>query len=188
MAEATTPQNDPRLVRAGALLDKLWNDPKVGAAIRASAKEMYPETAVPEDNPVFVALRDENAALKARFDKMEEDRAAERKAAAEKQADADIGAKLEAARTKFSLTQEGFEKMVQRMKDTQNYTDAEAAAAWVASQSPPVSPTKGPSWAPQSLNLYGSKTPDDNFALLHKDPEAYFDATVAEILAEGQAA
>ena len=62
--------------------------------------------------------------------------------------------------------------MVARMKETGNYADADAAAAWVASKTPAAAPA-GPTWRSQDLNLFGSKDKDETLAKLHLfDPQA----------------
>ena len=60
---------------------------------------------------------------------------------------------------------------------------AEAAAAWVASKTPPKQ-TAGPTWAPQSLNLFGSKNYDENLASLHRDPQGFMDQQLTEFVSD----
>lgn len=177
------------LLRARALVDKNWRDPKIGADFRKNAKEAYPDIAIPEDtvDPVVAPLKAQldsvteiNKALIERLDKKDKEET-------ERAQTASMQTALENARKKFSLTDEGFDKMVSRMKETSNFSDAEAAAAWVAQTTPAPKTASGPSWAPQNLDLYGSKTVNDDYKLLHTDTEAYFDQTVAKILDEAAA-
>jgi hypothetical protein len=77
------------------------------------------------------------------------------------------------------LTSDGLDKMVERMKATKNYSDAEAAAAWVAQQMPaPAAP--GPTWAPKSMDLFGTKNANEKYKALHADPLAFADAELME--------
>jgi hypothetical protein len=174
MAEATQAQ-----LRAEALLNELWNDGTAGERVRKLAKEKFPDTKVIDDvvAPFVEPLRAENKALKDRLDKLEETRAAERKTWEDAQFTQTFNQQVEAARAAYSLTDEGFHKMLDRMKE-QNSPDAEAAAAWVASKTP--KPIQGPTWAPQDLNLFGSKTAEDGMAELHNDPVGYQDRQLAE--------
>lgn len=182
------PPANTALERAQKLVDSLWGDAKLGSEVRKKAKELFPDIKVPEEDPVAIAANERIAALEKKLQDRDEADAKRQKDDAEKASQRSLEDALEAARKKYSLTDEGFNKMVERMKEKQNYTDAESAAAWVASEMPKPSPSAGPSWAPQNLNLFGSKTADENFKLLHKDPESFFDQTVAEILNENRAA
>ena len=91
--------------------------------------------------------------------------------------------RLEAARSKFNLTDHGLQLAVDRMKETGNYADAEAAAAWVI-QSAPKPAAPGPTWAPSAADFYGSKNASDEWAMLHKDPQAYQDAQLNAFVAD----
>jgi len=188
MAEtpASNPESrpDPVTDRARALVNKLWGDPELGAKVRKAAKDLFPDVSIPEDqvDPVIAPLKGQLEATQAELKALKEEREAEKRAAAEAATQRSLESALEAARKKYSLTDEGFAKMVERMKEKQNFTDAESAAAWVASETPPPKPTSGPSWTPQALDLYGSKHADEKFKLLHSDPDAFFDMEVKDIL------
>lgn len=161
--------------RARELLGDLWNDRDLGAQIRKKAKEKYPDVVLPEDHlePQFTALNEANQKLEAKLKEMQDEREAERKAAAENSQAANLQTALDNARNRFNLTDEGFDKMVARMKETGNYTDAEAAAAWVAQQTPPTPQIKS-YMGPQNINLFGSSDHDERFAQLHRDPSGRF--------------
>ena len=133
MAEATQAQ-----IRAQELLEQLWLDGDIGEKIRKAAKAKFPDAKILDDTvaPFVAPLKAENAALKERLDKMEADRAAEREAAEKHSAQTNLESALARARQDYNLTDEGFDKMVARMKETGNYADADAAAAWVASKTP----------------------------------------------------
>ncbi len=171
MAEATEAQ-----IRALAILEESWNDPEFGTALQKKVKAKFPDAKTNEDvfAPVINPLRAENAALAKKLEKIEEERAAERKEREETSMKRSLDEALTSARKNYNLTEEGFDKMVARMKETGNYSDADAAAAWVASKTPPA-PVAGPSWKPQSMNLFGAKKFDEAFAELHRDPQEYMD-------------
>ncbi len=183
MAEATEAQ-----VRALAALEKLWNDGEVGATVQKKIKEIYPDAKTNDDvfGPVVAPLRAENEKLAAKLAKIEEERAAERKLAEESSMKRSLDESLTKARQAYNLTDEGFDKMVARMKETGNYSDADAAAAWVASKTPPA-PVAGPSWKPQSMNLFGSKKYDEALAELHRDPGEYMDSQLQQFVSDPDA-
>jgi hypothetical protein len=166
-------------------MDALWKDKELGAAVRAKAKEKFgneiPPTIDEQISPVIAPLREENETLKQRLAKIEEDRAAEKKAQTEADSETKLKNSLESARKSFNLTDEGYNKMIDRMKATGNFTDAEAAAAWVASTTPPP-PSPGPTWGPQNADFFGSKSGDEAFKLLHSDPLAYQDSVLNEFV------
>lgn len=176
MAEATQAQ-----IRAAELLESLWNDGEFGEKIQAKAKEKYPDAKTMGDalTPFISPLKAQNEKLFEELKAIREERAAERKASEENSAKTNLEQALNSARQNYNLTDEGFDKMVSRMKETGNYQDADAAAAWVASKTPPVAP-KGPTWAPQDLNLFGTKTAEEGMADLHRDPVGYQDKQLAE--------
>jgi hypothetical protein len=178
-------EQDLHRERAAKLLDALWNDSKVGGALRAKTRELFPEVSLPDDQfePMVAPLREALDATTTELKALREERAAEKKAAEETKFQSDFESRIEQARDKFRLTPEGFDAMVSRMKETQNYTDADAAAAWVKSQEPPPKQA-GPSWAPQKLDLFGSANTDEKFKLLHTDPQAYQDAELQEFVAD----
>ena len=197
----TTPgpnENEPPAPPAGAsvaekraheLLLALWNDKDVGARIQAKAKEKWPEdvtTSQERLDPYLQPLLDGQKALQDQLKKFEEDREADRKAAKERD-DASNQKNFEDSIAKaskaYNLTAEGFELMVKRMKDTGNYGDPEAAAAWVASKTPPE-PGPAKKFGPQNINLFGTHERDERLAELHRDPLAYMDRELAEFVSD----
>lgn len=182
MPEATETQ-----LRAEALLNELLTDPKLGADVRAKAKAKFTDVTFVEDrfDAATEGLREELAALKAEREAEKAAREADKAKEAEDKAQATLEAAISAARSKYALNDEGFEKMVERMKATGNIADAEAAAAWVA-QSQPKPAAPGPSWAPADLNLFGAsqESQDAKVRLLHTNPERFFDQEVMDILNE----
>ena len=180
MAEATEAQ-----IRALAALEASWNDPEIGPGLQKKVKSLFPDAKTNDDvfGPVVAPLKAENEKLAQKLAKIEEERAAERKAAEEATMKRSLDDALTEARQKYNLTEEGFDKMVSRMKETGNYADAEAAAAWVASKTPPA-PVAGPSWKPQAMNLFGAKKFDEALAELHRDPQEYMDNQLAQFVSD----
>lgn len=169
--------------RLELLADKLWNDQSpAGAAYRKTAKEMFPDVTTPEDTAaVAVApLKAELDDTKAKLDKALERITAREKADEDLQTENALAVKLNSARKSFGLTDSGFEKMMTRMKDTGNYSDAEAAAAWVVSQTPKPTPSNTPSWLPEASNLFGSGKKEEQFEALHLNPQKYMDDQLRE--------
>lgn len=173
------PQVPVEMQRAYDLVNALWNDADVGAKIRSTAKARY-NIQLPDDaiDPVVAPLRKQVEELSK---SLAEEREAKKKRDDE-EAEAKQRQKIEdtihSARQKYRLTQEGFEKMIKRMQDAQNYTDAEAAAAWVVSNEPPPT-TPIPAWAPKSLDMKGNLDAE-MVKLLHSDPRGYEDAQLTE--------
>ena len=179
MAELT-----PEHERALALVNNLWNDEDLGLKLQEKAKAQFPEirTSAEAYAPLKAQFEAQIAAQKKQLDEMREERAAERKAAEEKAAEMQkksFEQQINAARDSYNLTDEGFDKMVARMKETGNYTDPDAAAAWVASKTPPA-PVSGPTFGPQDLNFFGSSKQDEKMAALHRDPQRYMDMELTE--------
>ena len=171
MAEATEAQ-----IRALKVLEDSWNDPELGPTLQKRVKHLYPDAKTNDDvfGPVVAPLKAHTAKLEKELEALREERAAEKKAAEESSLKRSLDEALTHARKAYNLTEEGFDKMVARMKETGNYSDADAAAAWVASKTPPA-PAAGPAWKPQSMNLFGAKKFDEAFAELHRDPQEYMD-------------
>ena len=185
MAEATAEQ-----VRAQQLIESLWLDGKLGPELHKKAKELFPDIRTPSDSTALLAAQMEER-FSSKFDeqakeleRLRAERAAEKaeteKLAAEKQK-VTYEQQINAARDAYNLTEEGFDKMVARMKETGNYTDPESAAAWVASKTPPK-PVSGPAFGPQDLNLFGSSQQDEKMAALHRDPQRYMDMELTEFV------
>lgn len=178
MAEDTDTKPPPAKSRLEQLADALWTDKgPAGTAYRARAKEMFPDVALPEEaaEPIVAPLKAELEGMREKFEALLAERAAEKKAAEETAVQTGLEAAIANARERYHLTEDGFEKMVAHMRETQNFTDADGAAAWVAMQTPtPSAIPPGPYLGPQNINLFGSSVKDDNFALLHQDPTGRF--------------
>jgi len=184
MVEAPKPQPQPPSGpdRYQHLVNKLWDDPDLGSAVRKLAKETFPGLRTPEDqvSPILEPLRKQNSELANELKAMREERAAEKKEredAAKIAADEEFERKIKKARETFNLTDEGFDKMVAHMKATGNYSDPMGAAAYVVSQNPPPPPA-GPMYGAGDLNFAGSSQVDESYRLLHQSPERFLDAEI----------
>jgi len=182
----TTPNSEAE--RAQQLVAALWDNP----AVRAKAKEMFPDITVPEDhvNPLVQPLKAELDEYKSELAKMREEAAAERKAREEAEQTRTFHQRIEQARKNFpSLTEDGYNRALDRMKETGNYGYPEAAMAWVARQeTPATSPTKA-DWLPKKLDLFGhhNERQEESYRLLHQNPDAYMDSELAKFVANPEA-
>jgi ribosomal protein L14E/L6E/L27E len=173
------------LYRSKELIDALWNDGEVGKKIQAAAKAKWNDVKTTEDmispivEPHLVKLR----AMEEKYERILEERLEEKRANEDERVKVKLEEQLEKARRDYNLTEEGFNQMIDRMKSTGNYSDAEAAAAYVASKAPPAK-VAGPTWAPQDLDLFGSKNRNDALVELHRDPMGYMDSQLTEFVAD----
>jgi hypothetical protein len=181
MAEATVAEK-----RALAILNKLWGEAGVGAQIRKTSKELFPEVTLPEDEvePVLAPMRAQleeqkakNADLEGRLQKIIDERATS-------DAEKSFEAQMQAASKRFNLTDEGRAKVIARMKETGNYTAVEDAAAYIVSQMPAPKASNSASWLPQPMDMFGSKNHDEKFEKLHRDPIGYQDAELREFISD----
>jgi hypothetical protein len=182
MAEATEAQ-----LRAEKLFLALMKNPKANAIVREQAKALFEDVEFPEDqiDPVIEPLRSETKAIRDELAALRKEREAEREARELERHKVDLEQRLNDARKRYQLTDEGFDKLVARMRDTGNYTDADAAAAWVA-QSAPKPVMARSSYGPQDINLFdsGRESSDERIRLLHTDNQRFFDTEVETILSE----
>lgn len=170
-------------VRAKQLIDKLWNDGELGSSIRKAAKKEF-GIDIPDDHvePIRLEVQKELEAARKEREEARAEREAARKEAEEAAMKRTLEQTISQARDKYSLTDDGMTKMLDRMKTTGNFSDAEAAAAWVAQQTPPPV-AANPSWLPQDMNLFGTKDgADEKFKQLHRDPVGYMDAELREFI------
>ncbi len=168
--------------RLRELADKLWNDKTLGPQVQKFAKALYPDAKTTDDvvEPWVGPLREQIEALAKQNEELRAERVAEKKASEQQTSEKSFRDLLDKVRKDYSLTDEGIDKVVARMKEAGAY-DAEAAAAWVARQTPsPAAP--GPTWAPQHLDLFGSRNKDEAMAQLHNDPQGYMDSQLSEFV------
>src|ERR1700674_2289199 len=138
-ARPAAPQIPVQYQRAAELIDALLYDKDIGETVRKKAKEKYADIRLPDDtvNPIVEPLKKQLDEMAKTLADEREERKKERESAAEAKTKTTLQDALEGARRSYNLTEGGFEKMGARMKETGNYSDADAAAAWVISKEPP---------------------------------------------------
>jgi cell wall assembly regulator SMI1 len=173
------------LYRSKELVDALWNDGEVGKKIQQAAKAKWNDIRTTEDvvSPIVEPHLNKLKQMEEKYEKLLEERLEEKRAAEDERVKLKLEEQLEKARRDYNLTEEGFNQMIDRMKATGNYSDAEAAAAYVASKAPPAK-VAGPTWAPQDLDLFGSKNRNDALVELHRDPMGYMDSQLTEFVSD----
>lgn len=177
------------LQRSRDLIARAWSDPNLRPGLRKHLKETMPDFRVPDDDfEVLTApIRQQNEALAKQvgdlvdtLKKRDED-AAKRD---QESRDALYANKFEAACQRFNLTDEGRQKVIDRMKETGAYGDPLAAAAYIVSQEPPAAPN-GALWGNNTLNFAGSAEKSDleRYKLLHSGldgPGKYLEAEIRD--------
>jgi len=173
------------LHRSKELIDALWNDGEVGKKIQQAAKAKWNDIKTTDDvmSPIIEPHLNKLKAMEEKYEKLLEERLEEKRATEDERVKVKLEEQLEKARRDYNLTEEGFNQMIDRMKSTGNYSDAEAAAAYVASKAPPAK-VAGPTWAPQDLDLFGSKNRNDALVELHRDPMGYMDSQLSEFVSD----
>ena len=183
MSAPGNPNETQASQRARALVDRLWNDKtQFGADFRKAAKEMYPDINTPDEQVAIAAapLKAEVDDLKGKLQSALDRIAAREKADEDLRVENDLAVKITSAANEYGLTDSGRDKMMQRMKETGNVSDPQAAAAWVVSQLPKPAPSDTPSWLPQKADLFGSAERNERWEKLHRDPIKYFDDELRE--------
>ena len=168
-------ETDRRFIELGTAL---WNDnTEKGKLFRQAAKERYPDAVTIEDqfDPIVGPLREEAKALREELKAEREKRDTERKEAEDARAERTLRERIDHAVSSNHLTEEGREMMLQRMKDTGNFTNPLAAAAYIIQANPPPKDPTG-YLGPQALNLFGSaqESAEERIKLLHADPMGKF--------------
>lgn len=183
--QITAPKPDPTVERALALVNKLMGEKSAtGSAFRKAAKEQFPDITIPEDHveAAMVPVNEKMAAMENTLKTAIERLAAREKADDDFRAEADLDGKIRSAQREFGLTDSGRQKMLERMKETGNVTDPQAAAAWVHHQMPKPQATNTPTWLPQAANPFGAAEHDAQFEALHKNPQKYMDDQLKEFV------
>lgn len=178
-----------RFAQSGRVAERVWNDPEHGMKLKALVKEAIPDANIPELDVLNATnrVREESFAKVdlleqklARFEEENNKRLEEQKIQKE---EASFASKLDTVRRTKNLTDEGMKRVIDRMKEHNN-PDVEAAAAWVLSQEA-KHPTKT-AYSPQTMDLYGSNSGDKKWEELNRNPMAFFDREVAEIMNDPQ--
>ena len=189
MTEAATlsPEQVKEAVRAQRLVESLFYDadPAVAKAAREKAKAMFPDITLPSERlaPDLAPLKADYDALKGQFDALQTkltDDATAKETAAQAERAKDLESRINSARQAHGFSDEYYNKMLDRMRETGNYGDPEAAAAYIAAGIPKPVDLKGPTWSPDALNYAGSAVEDESLALLHTNAEAWEQKELAE--------
>ena len=188
-------ESDLLLLRGSQrLLDDVWNDPTHGMALKRAVKAKRPDISIPEiDVPdvVLKPINDQMAALKGMLDKTSEELAAMKQAEADRGLETKFRSKLDAAKSRFGLTDEGVEKTIEIMRERQ-IADPEAAAALHIASLPKAKPASlrdGSAYGGSSLADFPGmrgETGDNHDKLFrsYADDMAFFDREVANVMNE----
>lgn len=173
------------LRRVHSLLDKMWTHPERAMEVKRLAREIEPSLKVPELDIVsqvdaahqakLKEIADKNSELTDRLDKLQKELTDERD-------EGKLRASFDKVKRDYSLTDQGFNEVIDLMKDRQ-LADAEAAAAlWSRSQPPPARPVSAPTYLPQSMDLTKQLGPDEEVKEWLSDHAKKFDSVVSDIV------
>jgi hypothetical protein len=176
--------------RTAALLDRLLGDPRTAAQAEELIATVNPEAKFPHREqreallaPALKALDEEAKKRQALEDKWTAREKAEQEAH-EKAQETDLGKRLDAVRDKRGFSEDAMQKLMQRMRD-QNNPDVDAAAAWVAEQSPRPGPQVGVNdFLPRTIDTYGANSGDKAWEGLHKNPDGWLTDELRAIAAD----
>ena len=174
-----------------SMLDKGWNNKEKGSAFRRALKDAVPEARIPEDETDSVAgpIKKELEDLKASIQKDKDDKAAAEKADKEAKFEARMRDDIARVQKEYNFDEEGMKKVFERMREKNN-PDVDAAAAFIAKGLPKPQTVTDSGIAPlmaDTKSVFGAADGDDaDMALLHKDPWAFFNKKVPEIINEGR--
>lgn len=176
------------LQKSYGLLNKLWDDPNHGAAVKRAAKTIDPSLRIPEIDvaePLLKPLNEKLAALEAKDTERDAVIAALKQEREDEKAVEKLGKTLGAAQKRYRLTDEAMTEVKKRMMETGN-PDPMSAAAYIVSEIEPAKVVNGSNFAPQDLNVFGmdGAAEDDSTKRLHNDPMKWLDRAVPEIMAE----
>lgn len=177
-------------IRAEKLVETMFLDPELGAKAHGFAAKLFPDIK-PHPNtiirqtvvePEIASIREQNKSLEEKLAKALERLDARDKHDEEQKTLEEMRTSVKSAVSKYALTPEGEQKMLDWMRENKVY-NAEAAAAVVVHNAPPPA-ASGPSWAPRKNDFYGSASgKDEAFAELQKDPSGTFlDAEIGKFL------
>lgn len=166
------------------LFNQLWNDPEQGEVVRRRAKALNPDIAIPDDNPVAVAVRGELKETREKVSALERILEETRAATAQKEAETELRGKIGKAQDKYKLTDEGLQGTIKLMQERQ-ISDPEAAAALYLDNLPKVAPQSASPVMPSSkFNLFGTGAKDDVWEKAHTDQDGFFADVVNQVFTE----
>lgn len=173
--------------RATEFYNEIWNDKEIGMTVKKRASEKF-KTNVPElqlqeslEEKIVKPLKEELEETKKHSKNLEDKLNKWQEENLNAKEEVELDKKLKTAQKKYSLTDEGMSKAIERMK-TQGHTDIDAAASWVVGQEPKAKPASAPNYLPQNMNLYGSNKEDEQWKRLNENPISFFDEEVSTIL------
>jgi hypothetical protein len=173
--------------RALALLNKVADHPQLGTTFKRMAKQVDNTLRfqdIEAADTIGQPLMAELTKAQERIAKLETDRESERQQREAESHVRTLTGDIDTAAKKFGLTDEGVSAMKTRMTE-KGSLDAEAAAAWVASQSPRARPSDATgAFAPAALNLYGSNEKEERWEKLNTNPDAWMSEEIQRALDE----
>lgn len=184
-------QTDPVAERAAAeqrallgLFNQLWGDPEVGETVRKRAKAINPQIAIPDDNPVAVAVNRRLEATATELAALKAEREAEKTARIQAAAESSLRASIGRAQDRFKLTEEGTAGVIKLMQERQ-IADAEAAAALYVDSLPKAKPSGNTNFVlPGKMNLFGTTSADEQWRDLHENQDKFWADTVNSVMSE----
>lgn len=176
------------LLNSYNLLNKLWDDPKHGTALKRAAKEVNPALRIPEIDvaePLLAPIREEMEAFKKTHDELRAENLKIREERDEERALDKLSRGIEAAQKKYRLTADGRTEMLEIMKRGEASTP-ESAAALIVANLEPAKPVTGTNFGPMEANVLNmdGRSQDESDKLLHTDPMKWLDSEVPRILNE----
>ena len=180
-------------VRAEQLIEALFTDPELGAKIHERAAKMFGDikshanTIINETvvKPAVTVLEKKLEATQEQLAKALDLIEKREKREEEEKTVNEMRSSVKDAVSKYKLTPEGEQAMLDWMKENRVY-NAEAAAAVIVHNAPPQ-PTSGPSWAHHKTDFYGTAKANEAYADLHKDPMGFMDAEIGKFLKNPEA-
>jgi hypothetical protein len=174
--------------RSAALLDRMLGDPVDAPTVEAVIAKHNPQATFPAKaareaivTPLMGEVEKTRVALEARLE-AEATARAELQArldardtreaeAAQRDHDAALTRQIEQIKAKRGFSDEAMDRVLARMRETNN-PDVDSAAAWVAETIPKPLPVTGHDYLPSQVDVYGGITDDANKAWdgLREDP------------------
>ena len=186
MSGAQDPAAQVRAQEAALLgmLNQLWGDVEVGESVRKRAKALNPNIAIPDENPVAVAVRRELATEREKREALEKQISDDRAERMQRDAEASLRNALGRAQDRFKLTDEGMAGTIKLMQERQ-IADAEAAAALYVDSLPKAKPSAASNFQiPGKFNMFGTTARDEAWEKLHLDQEGFFADVVNQVFSE----
>ncbi len=168
------------------LMNKLYSDPDRSMEFKKMVRGAG--FSVPEIDTIEKVTKPYDEKLSAyeeKFKKLEERLAKRDEDELNAKEEARLAKDLESARKEYGLTDDGMKKVLDRMKEKNNF-DVEAAAAYIVSKEPKAQPTKTSHNFSQSRfkgsSLIGGDNAEETWKQLSQNPDDYFDNVVNDIL------